>query len=229
MECLLLVMCDLWSQPQSPARHHWLVSVCFQGLDDEYQEEGKLLGQYTYQEDGDSMQNFPVMVNTRNDINLYTLMCIHQQTHKKNLSPSCILYTTTDLWPLSGSFLLCQKSFFLNLILIQYLSLLTMSLLCLFLPSRRRTKGPSRSSRCGCWPTGVTPSTPASTASESTENHASSEGGWRPFELAVSGEMHIILSVYSTGHIFLNGGGWENRDLYIQVTSEVWGWVFDWC
>uniref|UniRef100_A0A4W5N5M5 Sad1 and UNC84 domain containing 1b n=1 Tax=Hucho hucho TaxID=62062 RepID=A0A4W5N5M5_9TELE len=31
------------------------------GLDDEYQEEGKLLGQYTYQEDGDSMQNFPVM------------------------------------------------------------------------------------------------------------------------------------------------------------------------
>ncbi|XP_045066876.1 SUN domain-containing protein 1 isoform X5 [Coregonus clupeaformis] len=31
------------------------------GLDDEYQEEGKLLGQYTYQENGDSMQNFPVM------------------------------------------------------------------------------------------------------------------------------------------------------------------------
>ncbi|XP_041735138.2 SUN domain-containing protein 1 isoform X6 [Coregonus clupeaformis] len=31
------------------------------GLDDEYQEEGKLLGQYTYQENGDSMQKFPVM------------------------------------------------------------------------------------------------------------------------------------------------------------------------
>ncbi|KAL0993413.1 hypothetical protein UPYG_G00107490 [Umbra pygmaea] len=31
------------------------------GLDDEYQEQGKLLGQYTYQEDGDSMQIFPVM------------------------------------------------------------------------------------------------------------------------------------------------------------------------
>ncbi|KAI1884455.1 hypothetical protein AGOR_G00226570 [Albula goreensis] len=30
------------------------------GLDDEYQEEGKLLGQYTYQEDGDSMQTFTV-------------------------------------------------------------------------------------------------------------------------------------------------------------------------
>uniref|UniRef100_UPI003D9C7DB6 SUN domain-containing protein 1 n=1 Tax=Danio rerio TaxID=7955 RepID=UPI003D9C7DB6 len=31
------------------------------GLDDEYQDEGKLLGDYTYQEDGDSLQNFPVM------------------------------------------------------------------------------------------------------------------------------------------------------------------------
>uniref|UniRef100_A0A673GKV5 SUN domain-containing protein 1-like n=1 Tax=Sinocyclocheilus rhinocerous TaxID=307959 RepID=A0A673GKV5_9TELE len=31
------------------------------GLDDEYQEEGKLLGDYTYQEDGESLQTFPVM------------------------------------------------------------------------------------------------------------------------------------------------------------------------
>ncbi|KAM4598163.1 SUN domain-containing protein 1 isoform 2-T2 [Polymixia lowei] len=31
------------------------------GLDDEYSEEGKLLGHYTYQEDGDSLQTFPVM------------------------------------------------------------------------------------------------------------------------------------------------------------------------
>ncbi|KAJ8251512.1 hypothetical protein GJAV_G00222150 [Gymnothorax javanicus] len=30
------------------------------GLDDEYQEEGKLLGQYTYQEDGEPLQTFPV-------------------------------------------------------------------------------------------------------------------------------------------------------------------------
>ncbi|KAG7504966.1 hypothetical protein JOB18_020195 [Solea senegalensis] len=30
------------------------------GLDDEYQEEGKLLGHYIYQEDGDSLQTFPV-------------------------------------------------------------------------------------------------------------------------------------------------------------------------
>ncbi|XP_010872293.2 SUN domain-containing protein 1 isoform X3 [Esox lucius] len=31
------------------------------GLDDEHQEEGKMLGRYIYQEDGDAMQNFPVM------------------------------------------------------------------------------------------------------------------------------------------------------------------------
>eukprot|EP00066_Takifugu_rubripes_P012970 XP_011602236.1 PREDICTED: SUN domain-containing protein 1 isoform X3 [Takifugu rubripes] len=31
------------------------------GLDDEYQEEGKLLGQYTYQDDGEALQMFPVM------------------------------------------------------------------------------------------------------------------------------------------------------------------------
>ncbi|XP_073350038.1 SUN domain-containing protein 1 isoform X2 [Pagrus major] len=31
------------------------------GLDDEYQEEGKLLGHYTYQDDGESLQTFPVM------------------------------------------------------------------------------------------------------------------------------------------------------------------------
>ncbi|KAJ7989345.1 hypothetical protein DPEC_G00303570 [Dallia pectoralis] len=30
------------------------------GLDDENQDEGKMLGQYIYQEDGDAMQNFPV-------------------------------------------------------------------------------------------------------------------------------------------------------------------------
>ncbi|KAG7460148.1 hypothetical protein MATL_G00218140 [Megalops atlanticus] len=30
------------------------------GLDDEYQDEGKLLGRYTYQDDGESLQTFPV-------------------------------------------------------------------------------------------------------------------------------------------------------------------------
>nr|XP_057905367.1 SUN domain-containing protein 1 isoform X2 [Doryrhamphus excisus] len=34
------------------------------GLEDEYQEEGDLLGQYTYQEDGESMQTFPVQEPT---------------------------------------------------------------------------------------------------------------------------------------------------------------------
>lgn len=36
-----------------------------QGLDDEYQEEGKLLGRYIYQEDGESLQSFPVMVTNK--------------------------------------------------------------------------------------------------------------------------------------------------------------------
>ena len=40
--------------------------VGFQGLDDEYQEEGKLLGSYTYQEDGDALQTYPVTVSTLN-------------------------------------------------------------------------------------------------------------------------------------------------------------------
>lgn len=46
-----------WWLRCSKCRH-----LCLQGLDDEYQEEGKLLGDYTYQEDGDSLQIFPVMV-----------------------------------------------------------------------------------------------------------------------------------------------------------------------
>ncbi|NXR81032.1 SUN1 protein, partial [Pycnonotus jocosus] len=32
------------------------------GLDDEYQEEGKLLGEYVYDQDGEPLQMFPVMV-----------------------------------------------------------------------------------------------------------------------------------------------------------------------
>lgn len=35
-----------------------------QGLDDEYQEEGKLLGHYTYQEEGESLQSFDVTVTS---------------------------------------------------------------------------------------------------------------------------------------------------------------------
>ncbi|NWH72541.1 SUN1 protein, partial [Piaya cayana] len=33
------------------------------GLDDEYQKEGKLLGQYVYDQEGESLQTFPVMVS----------------------------------------------------------------------------------------------------------------------------------------------------------------------
>ncbi|XP_064780254.1 SUN domain-containing protein 1-like isoform X2 [Oncorhynchus masou masou] len=41
------------------------------GLDDEYQEEGKLLGSYTYQEDGDALQTYPV--TEENDIAYQTI------------------------------------------------------------------------------------------------------------------------------------------------------------
>uniref|UniRef100_A0A3P8RHP0 SUN domain-containing protein n=1 Tax=Astatotilapia calliptera TaxID=8154 RepID=A0A3P8RHP0_ASTCA len=40
------------------------------GLDDEYQEEGKLLGHYTYQDDGESLQIFPVMVTLEALLNM---------------------------------------------------------------------------------------------------------------------------------------------------------------
>ncbi len=38
--------------------------VCFQGLDDESQERGTLLGTYSYDKDGDALQTFPVSVST---------------------------------------------------------------------------------------------------------------------------------------------------------------------
>lgn len=59
-------------KPMSFCVKKWCIVTCgtvfkscclyLQGLDDEYQEEGKLLGDYTYQEDGESLQIFPVMV-----------------------------------------------------------------------------------------------------------------------------------------------------------------------
>lgn len=39
--------------------------VCFQGLDDENQERGQLLGAYTYDQDGDAVQTFAVTVSNR--------------------------------------------------------------------------------------------------------------------------------------------------------------------
>lgn len=34
-----------------------------QGLENEYEEEGQLLGQFTYAQDGESLQTFPVPVS----------------------------------------------------------------------------------------------------------------------------------------------------------------------
>ncbi|MEQ2184059.1 hypothetical protein GOODEAATRI_004100, partial [Goodea atripinnis] len=45
----------LWYFSQSPR-------VVIQGLDDEYQEEGTLLGHYTYEDDGESLQFFSVKI-----------------------------------------------------------------------------------------------------------------------------------------------------------------------
>lgn len=36
----------------------------FQGLENEYQEEGQLLGQFTYDQDGESLQMFQALVRT---------------------------------------------------------------------------------------------------------------------------------------------------------------------
>ncbi|KAG5854089.1 hypothetical protein ANANG_G00033830 [Anguilla anguilla] len=45
--------------PSSP-----FISPPFPGLEDEAQEVGEVLGQYTYQEDGDSLQTFPITVQS---------------------------------------------------------------------------------------------------------------------------------------------------------------------
>ena len=41
-----------------------LICLCSQGLDDESQERGELLGTYTYDEDGEALQTYPVTVST---------------------------------------------------------------------------------------------------------------------------------------------------------------------
>lgn len=40
------------------------VWFCFQGLENEYQEEGQLLGQFMFDQEGESLQTFPVPVST---------------------------------------------------------------------------------------------------------------------------------------------------------------------
>lgn len=99
----------------------------FQGLESEYQEEGQLLGQFTYDQDGDSLQMFRVLVRP----------------------------VELPWGPLRGQ----GPGGGL-------LPLRAVSVFCLAL-----SRGPTKLSRwwsCGSCPTGATPSTRASTGSEST-------------------------------------------------------------
>ncbi|XP_075575234.1 SUN domain-containing protein 1 isoform X3 [Pelecanus crispus] len=51
------------------------------GLDDEYQEEGKLLGQYVYDQGGEPMQMFPVMENSENAFQIVELRIFSNWGH----------------------------------------------------------------------------------------------------------------------------------------------------
>ncbi|XP_076844728.1 SUN domain-containing protein 1 isoform X1 [Brachyhypopomus gauderio] len=51
------------------------------GLEDEYQEEGKLLGDYTYQEDGEGLQTFPVMENNDTAFQIIELRVLSNWGH----------------------------------------------------------------------------------------------------------------------------------------------------
>ncbi|XP_065501351.1 SUN domain-containing protein 1 isoform X2 [Caloenas nicobarica] len=51
------------------------------GLDDEYQEEGKLLGQYVYDEAGEPLQTFPVMENSENAFQVVELRIFSNWGH----------------------------------------------------------------------------------------------------------------------------------------------------
>ncbi|KGL86592.1 SUN domain-containing protein 1 [Charadrius vociferus] len=51
------------------------------GLDDEYQEEGKLLGQYVYDQDGEPLQMFPVMEKSENAFQIVELRILSNWGH----------------------------------------------------------------------------------------------------------------------------------------------------
>uniref|UniRef100_H3C0L4 Sad1 and UNC84 domain containing 1b n=1 Tax=Tetraodon nigroviridis TaxID=99883 RepID=H3C0L4_TETNG len=53
------------------------------GLDDEYQEEGKLLGQYTYQEDGDALQMFPVQEQNDKSFQIIEMRVLSNWGHQE--------------------------------------------------------------------------------------------------------------------------------------------------
>ncbi|KAI4885266.1 hypothetical protein NFI96_013667, partial [Prochilodus magdalenae] len=51
------------------------------GLDDEQQEEGKVLGRYVYQEDGEPLQTYPVQENTTNAYQIIELRVLSNWGH----------------------------------------------------------------------------------------------------------------------------------------------------
>ncbi|KAM6350729.1 SUN domain-containing protein 1 isoform 7-T10 [Alca torda] len=51
------------------------------GLDDEYQEEGKLLGQYVYDQDGEPLQMFPVVEKSENAFQIVELRILSNWGH----------------------------------------------------------------------------------------------------------------------------------------------------
>ncbi|NXI66229.1 SUN1 protein, partial [Anseranas semipalmata] len=51
------------------------------GLDDEYQEEGVLLGQYVYDQEGEPLQMFPVMENSKNVFQIVELRILSNWGH----------------------------------------------------------------------------------------------------------------------------------------------------
>lgn len=55
-----------WRDAVRRCHSHGLVTIwfCFQGLENEYQEEGQLLGQFMFDQEGESLQTFPVPVST---------------------------------------------------------------------------------------------------------------------------------------------------------------------
>lgn len=49
----------------APALLLLMASLCFQGLEDVSDEDGELLGMFTYQEDGEALQTFALSVSSR--------------------------------------------------------------------------------------------------------------------------------------------------------------------
>lgn len=66
------------------------IFILLQGLDDEYQEEGKLLGEYVYDQEGEPLQMFPVMVSldyksVRRKLLLFSTLVCNEQRRERAL------------------------------------------------------------------------------------------------------------------------------------------------